>query len=384
MQNALALIEPARFLALDGQRLTLAVAPGQTLAAVLERYVAPDLRAFVRAFNHGTPVTDLTFTLRPGDSLMLVIVPGGGGVKAILGAVLTLVVAYFAPYWAPQLVGAIYGVSGATAAAAFPGLVSAVGVAGTMVAAMAVSALIRPPPISTAGGFGTDAARSYSLSGQSNQAAIYAPCLVVYGRHKVMPLLAANPNVDNLGNVSQFSALYDFGLGNVLVEDLKVGDVGIEQFAPSLVLHQDSLCRDLQLNFDRVGYDQYTYELQQDAPLVLRTKPDTRNANLDIQFPRGMYRLGQDGPVPYRVLLYARWRLLGDAAWQEAPIDWFHGADLKGYDTAPHDKTITFFLPGYMFAGPVAYDPTTSPAVMRQAAMYWANVAAPGRYMDRA
>jgi len=378
MQNALALIEPARFLALDGQRLTLAVAPGQTLAAVLERYVAPDLRAFVRAFNHGTPVTDLTFTLRPGDSLMLVIVPGGGGVKAILGAVLTLVVAYFAPYWAPQLVGAIYGVSGATAAAAFPGLVSAVGVAGTMVAAMAVSALIRPPPISTAGGFGTDAARSYSLSGQSNQAAIYAPCLVVYGRHKVMPLLAANPNVDNLGNVSQFSALYDFGLGNVLVEDLKVGDVGIEQFAPSLVLHQDSLCRDLQLNFDRVGYDQYTYELQQDAPLVLRTKPDTRNANLDIQFPRGMYRLGQDGPVPYRVLLYARWRLLGDAAWQEAPIDWFHGADLKGYDTAPHDKTITFFLPGYMFAGPVAYDPTTSPAVMRQAAMYWANVAAPG------
>jgi len=382
MQNALALIEPAvltpaRLLTLDGQRLTLMVAPGQTLAAVLERHIAADLRPHVRAFIHGTEVVDASFTLRAGDSLLLAVVPAGSGAKSILGAVLTLVVAYFAPYWAPELVGALYGVSGATASAALPGLVSAVGVAGTMVAAMAVSALIRPPPINTGGAAGVDMARSYTLSGQSNQAAPYSPCLVVYGRHKVMPLLAANPNVDNLGTVSQFSALYDFGLGNVLVEELKIGDVSIEQFTPQLVLHQDSLCRDLQLNSDRIGYDQYTYQLQQNEPLVLRTKPDTVRANLDIQFPRGLYQVGKDGAVPYTALLYARWRRLGDTDWQGAPIDWYLGAETE-YAAPPNEKTLTFDLPGYMPSGPVPYDPTTSPAIMRQAATAWSNATDPG------
>lgn len=362
---------PARVLPPDVVRLLLPggehhevdIIEGITVRQLMEGALPQDLWPNIHVFHHGTRVQDWDgFTLRRGDRLVLAVVPqgggGGGNKKGIIGAILTIAVAVIAPYAAP----AIYTALGGTLVAANAGLyITAIQAGITLVGAMAISALVKPPSVSTAiADRGTAGAKAYSLTGQSNQPRPFGACLVVYGRHKVMPALASNPDVDNWGQNTTLTALYDFGLGWVQLEDFRIGDVDMWQYNPEVVLHTNELCRNLAWMTSRIGYDQYAITLQQNDPVVVTTKPDTAHANMDIQFPKGIFQTNaQGGILPFKVDLAAFWRKRGTSAWQQAPLDWFHGA-MNRYYTSGAVATITYAL-----YGTYDYNPTSSPAQLR-------------------
>jgi hypothetical protein len=357
-------IDAARLLMPGGEYREIQIVEGWSVADLIEGAVPELLRELVRVYCNGTTVADWAeFYPRPGDRILLTVVPhgGDGNSKGLIGAVLAVAIAVFAPYAA----GALYTAAGGTLVAANAGLIiSGLTVGITMVGAMVISALIAPPTVNT-GNLTASSPRSYTLSGQSNAARPFSPCFVIYGRHKVMPAMAANPNIDNWGNSSQMSMLYDFGLGWVDIDDLRIGDVSAWQYQPSVVWHQNSFCQDLRLLTARIGYDQYAINLAQNEPEIVRTKINTIAADLDIQFQRGIFQAAPKfGAIPFWADFAAYWRPVGGSTWQEVPIDWYYGAANREY-TSSVSGNVLFALyevpPGTVYR----YDPATSPAVLR-------------------
>jgi len=353
-------VEPARLLLPGGRREEIAIEAGASVAEVVSK-VPEDLRPYVQVFNHGVLVTDWeNFYLREGDRILLAVTPGGGkGTgKQIVGAILMIVVAIYAG----PAAGAIAGV-GASAAE-----VAVIQVGITLVASMVINALIAPPTVSTKAATAANTSpTSYTLTGQSNSARIFSPCMTIYGMYKVMPALASNPNVDSFMQSSQISALYDFGLGYVNVYDLRIGDVPVGEYSPALVWHPNSYCDDLQLNPTRIGYDQYVFEMQRNSPVIVRTKPLATSAALDIQFPRGIFQASQLwGNLPWGADFIGYWRVADTGTWQEIPIDWYQGGGKQYVDQL---VGITYGVPAW-FAD-TNYNPSTSPPDLRDKTAQW-------------
>lgn len=326
--------------------LTVVAEPGENAQDFINRAIVPELRSYVIVFNHGMKVVEPeNFWLREEDEILLAVVPqgGGGGGKGILGAVLTIAVVVAAVALAAPTGGAslwaagTFGVSAATA--------SAVLTAGfTMVGMMALNALIPPPGVNTnnggSGGYGATSSPTYSLGGQSNSARPYAPVAKIYGKHKVFPQLASNPLITNQGTQSSVSALYDFGLGDVRVTDLKIGDTLASTFNPELIWHYDSYVPNTTFLTRRVGYDQYSYTLKSGSELIVRTKQATTAFDVDITFPRGMCYFNDQGtPTTHSVYVNAQYRKVGETVWRNVPAENFKGINSWEQSDPPPPET---------------------------------------------
>ncbi|SCK48959.1 hypothetical protein VAR608DRAFT_4865 [Variovorax sp. HW608] len=355
---------PGRVVLPGGERRAVAVVAGMSVREIVEAAVEPQLWPLVEVFNHGRRVEDWdTFRVRPSDALLLLVVPqgGGGSRKGIIGAVLAIAVAVVAPYAAGALAsaGVIGGVGTVSYAATMVGI--------TLVGNLLISALVRPPSVNT-GNVSTSAAKSYSLTGQSNAARAYGACIVVYGQHRLYPVTATNPRVENLGEESKLTALYDLGLGYVHFDDIRIGDVQISEYQPALMGHWNSLGQDMRLNFSQIGYDQYAIELQQNVPVTLTTKEDSYSAELDISFPLGIGQIApQFGSIPYWIDMRSQWRRSGsNDAWQAVPIDWYLGAMGRQYQKPPQAQIQFRLNYGDYAATWYDYDPASSPARLRE------------------
>jgi predicted secreted protein len=359
------LLEPARLLLPGGRTEHIDMVAGATVRELLSG-LPDDMQSMLSVYNHGTAIKDWDgFRLRAGDRILITLTPQGGrgGAKQIVGAILMIVVSIYAP-------GAGAAIAEGIGASAAVG--TAIGVGITMVAGMVISALIAPAPISTANpsAIGVSGPQSYSLAGQSNQPRPYNACFVIYGQHKVMPPIANNPDVDNWGSSSTLSALYDFGLGYVNLYDIRIGDVPWDQYTPQSVFHQYSYCNDLRLNASRIGYDQYALNLQSMVPVTVRTKLDTICANMDFQFPKGIFQAAPAfGQIAFWADFTAYWRRVGDTAWNEVPLDWYYGANQGRYYTTEQVGIQYALLDGNQWT---TYNPSTSPADLRKQSADWA------------
>lgn len=245
---------------------------------------------------NGMTVYDLAgYILQEGDIAEIRIYPTGGqNGKQIIASVAMLAVSLVAPFAA----GLVLGVApGAVAAAgvgtqlAFAGLTAGI----TMLGALAISALIPPPQIgagSASSSVLSPEAESptYNLTGQSNQARIYSRVPRLYGRHRMVPNLGATPQIHNYGKTSMVKVLYDFGLGWIELEEIRVGDISIDYIQPQMWLHKNSYVRatDLKYISGSTAYDQLSYKLEQNKPIIITTKSNAKQAFLDISFPRGL------------------------------------------------------------------------------------------------
>ena len=321
------------------QELQVVAVAGETAQALIERSIAEELRPYVVIFNHGMKIAEPeNFWIREEDRILLALIPqgGGGGGKGVLGAVLTIAVIVAATYLtmgigtigATALTSSVTVAGVTTTSLTMAGSMVAMGI--SMVGMMAISALIPPPSANTSNGgsagSGSTTSPTYSLGGQSNGMRKYAPVAKIYGRHKVFPSLAANPLVTNKGTESSISALYDFGLGDVAVTDLKIGDTLASTFNPELIWHQNSYVTNTTFLTNRVGYDQYSYTLKSGSELIIRTKQATTAFDIDITFPRGLcYFNDQGNPTSRSVYVNAQYRKVGDANWRNIPASAFKG-----------------------------------------------------------
>ena len=108
-----------------------------------------------------------------------------------------------------------------------------------MIAGYAAHQMFPPPVIGNGVDPGTtpQGSQMYSISSQANVTRKFGTIPKVYGRHKMFPVVAANPYIElepepNTGELAMYLyAIYDFGFGPVTVEELKIGNTLISNFS---------------------------------------------------------------------------------------------------------------------------------------------------------
>lgn len=209
-----------------------AVLPGTALADLIAAEW-PGAGTGVAAAVNGRPVPPELWAstrLSGGDIVTLEASVAGGDSDPLRTVLMIAVIAasIAAPYLAPAAWGATATVGGATVLTATGALLSgAVMVAGTLI----VNAIAPPRLPDPPGAPGAAAADPvYSLAAGANRARPYEPHLLVLGTHRVFPDLAAAEYTEFDGDDQFLHQIFHFGLGQLEVRDLRIGDTPLDSF----------------------------------------------------------------------------------------------------------------------------------------------------------
>ncbi len=245
-------------------------------------------------------------TFPPAGSLLTIrVIPRGGnaGDKA-LQAVLQLVVLSAAAFADIATAGALTPVLGPGAGM----ILGAVAAGATSMAGnLAIRALIPPPRPPNAKP--TTDPMTFSISGNQNLLAPFAPIPRIYGVRQVAPMMAAAPYTQNFGNDQYLRQLFVLGFGPIDIAALKIRDTLIDEF------------EDVQWEV-MAGYPDdpppqlYTGSvIEEDLSVLLAYAPNNNlklygwqkqttgtqcdEISVDITFPDGLIAVAQDQRQPY-------------------------------------------------------------------------------------
>lgn len=340
-------------------KIQLEVLPGTTIADMLRVGNVPatiwnNVKIIINEYVIPRESWD-TVELGDSDLVQVFVIPLGGGDdggKSTLRLIAMIAITVIATVWlGPGGAAGLKGWQAAVAATAF-----------TVVGTLAINALIPPPSVTNAEAAGRENHASYFIQGQQNRANPYGLIPCVYGTLRMAPALAAQPIVNNCGPKSIFSALYDFGLGNVHISDVRAGDTPIERIivdqppriAPLRHVPEYSSGAfqhvTLQYLTHPANYADVSIDLADinDEGFVMTT-PDSTEAVVELQFPQGLVKFGDlNEELRTGVLFAISIRKEGDANWQR-PKGVTYCAGLpytvgKG-DASPQPPGITFFHP---------------------------------------
>ena len=340
-----ALIRPHPLSARDQQLLPF---PAGFSIADMARIFWPDesVQRHVVAFVGGWCVPrDRWAFVRPKEGaivrLGLTCFEGGGKSKGIFGMIAMIVISMFAPYAAAAM-----GFTGTTAAVVAAGI--------TIVGALAVSALFKPPMIDAGAASSNPAdAPTYSITGQANQATPYGPMLRVYGRHRIFPRLAAVPFTVAEGPHQFLYMLLDCGYGPLAIDDLQIGDTPILDYRDVLYrVHPRWKAGDA-LDYYRndTTYENFQLTLHTGIAETRTTAPDASGIVFDFVLSRGLVAFNDRGDrTLHQVSFDAYVRAVGSSdAWQSVRA-------FPVYTSHPSSALVTIgaFLTMHVFGGPGA------------------------------
>ncbi len=159
--------------------------------------------------------------LVPGSVVTLRVVAQGGGDSNPMAVVAMLALTFAAPGLGNLAIGAAWG-----AKTTFLSTLAATGVA--LAGGLVINALFPPPRPE---GPDTAAPRQvYSLAGGANRPRLHEPMMLVLGKHRVYPDLLASPYLDMDGQESDLQQMVSFGLGNLDISDIRVGDTPLDDY----------------------------------------------------------------------------------------------------------------------------------------------------------
>lgn len=162
---------------------------------------------------------------------------GGGrnGSGGILGTIAMMALSYFAPYMAVGMLGNVAGTVGNLSA------IGRIVAAGIVLIGSALISAILPRPNARANGMDGDRASSvYSVDTQGNQAKIFSPIPVQYGKLKAFPDYAAPPYTRYDTSTSAdgdqyYYALFCLGQGEYDIHAITIADAPISSFKDVIV-----------------------------------------------------------------------------------------------------------------------------------------------------
>lgn len=166
-------------------------------------------------------------SLKKDDDVLIAPIIAGGDAGSIFKSIALIAITIAASYFAgPAGLGLSQGLAAGFTAAV------------TIGAGLLLNALIPPPNpgLGLAGGSSYEGSQMYTITSQSNSVKKYGSVPKVYGKHRIFPLIAANPYTSiefdpSTGELASYLyAIYDFGLGPVMISDLKIGDTPIDSF----------------------------------------------------------------------------------------------------------------------------------------------------------
>jgi len=259
----------------------------------------------------------------PAGAHVLISVPlHGGGGKDPLRTLLTIAVVV-----ASVATGQLYGLSIASAmgitSAAGVATVTALTSAAVMTAgSMLVNAIapIRAPELSGGAQSYADSP-TYSLSGARNAANPFGAVPVVLGTHRVYPPYGTQPYTELIGNDEYLRMLFVWGYGPLVIEDIKIGDTPIEQYADLAIetLAGNADDPDISLVPSSVTQVGIGVTLTYAGGAVVRSAPEgSDELNIDIVFPRGLCYFASDGSRSnYTVNVRVQYREIGAGSWTD-------------------------------------------------------------------
>ncbi len=316
--------------AMGEQATELEIIPGENLRDASVRALTGIVKEDTKVSEHFvllvnghiiTPELAEFTVLKPTDNVLIAPKIKGDDAGEIFKLVVVIVVAYYTGGLFSNALGSALFQAGAT-----------------MAAGMLMNSLI-PPPVPP--GMGLDSgngdlagSQMYSISGQSNISRKHNTVPKVYGTHRIFPTVAAEPYVEieadpvTGGIVQYFYGLYDFGLGPAQIDDLRIGDTPLSEFADvqtrlvdfnkpaiseglwddalhsSLAIYKGDVEREtisVALNGNRVsGGPLENYELERNA------RPNTRNYKQEITVtlvnPSGLYAFNPGGARGWRTI----------------------------------------------------------------------------------
>jgi predicted phage tail protein len=265
-----------------------------TIAQVLEASLPDDLKGHsnVVVYNKGVRITHPeNYYFNTGDRLSIYLVPEGGGgnkggAKGIIGMIIGVILIIVT--WGFAAIG-VAGITGLTAVG------QGVALMGASLAIGGLASIISPPPSLSTNSSKTGDSSYYAISGQSNTARFYQNVIKLYGRHKMFPSLATQPRIDSIGSRSTISALYDWGIGLVQINDLKIGETLINAYTNDVVHHLNTRDFDLKFTGFKSHQDRLALETKKDVAHTVRTIPNTYAADIEITFPFGMVATNDKG-----------------------------------------------------------------------------------------
>jgi|APSaa5957512535_1039671.scaffolds.fasta_scaffold09299_3 hypothetical protein len=306
------------------------VIEGTSLLDILKR-VQPDKVLRSQAYiqiNDEYVDESLWSTICPveGDFVYISVIPGkGGGGKSPLKTISSIaVIALAAKFGGPLGVKLLGTKLAATAIGSTTlGLVVGKAVIGG-VGLLAINAL-SPPARATSPNLpslsNTQDAGSPTLfiEGASNAARPYATIPVILGTHKHVPPLGGNTYTEILGNDQYLRMLVVWGYGRLKIEDIKIGNTPIAEFAGVEIETREGVAGDAAVTLfpAAVVEDTFSIELTFANSWQQRTTAlNTDEISVDWIFARGLTQFNNDGTVSHiRVIHEVEYRAVGDITW---------------------------------------------------------------------
>ena len=312
----------------------LTIPEGRSLAEIIE-LVQPDpvLRAHAHIYIDGWLVPRERWRVvrpRAGHLVSISIVPaGGGGGKNPLRFVLSLaVVAASIGFGGPLGVGlfgaqafTIFGVSIPTSIFG-SALISGVG-------GMLVEAIAPIQPSAVRQVVNETESPSYFIDQARNVIRRYAPIPVIFGKHRVVPPLGAEPVTEVVGDANYIRMLVVWGYGPLRITDIRIGETPIGNFSDVRIETREGRDSDSAVSIfpDDINQQNFSVTLENDNEesggstppgdwTVRRSAVDADELSVDISLPRGLAKFDDNGKrIEHTVQVQIQYRKVGATDW---------------------------------------------------------------------
>ncbi len=180
---------------------------------------------------------------------------------------------------------------------------------------------IRPPSLDSArGGPGNPVeSPSYFIDQAKNALRPYSPVPVIFGRHRVVPPLGAEPYTEVIGKNQHMRMLVVWGYGPLDVDELQIGDTPVSSFEDVQIETRQGYSTDDDITIipDDVDQENLSIHLTKTAGWVTRrTGTDADEISIDISLPKGLAAYDDEGKrTNNTVTLEVQYRRVGDTQW---------------------------------------------------------------------
>lgn len=206
-----------------GSRRSVWVAPrdGEGLIDYLRRVRVPDFPGPVVVFINGLDETARVreVVLERGDFIEVV-----AALHDDFGGILALAAIFAVAFFQPQLAGAFAELGFSEAVAS--GLA-----AGSLAVGGAIIASVLAPKPDLPKALGGNAAPTFSVTAARNRVRKWEPMLLVLGRHRIQPDIAAQPYGDFRGSDQYLKQVFHFGIGDLLISEPKFGAIDVDRYS---------------------------------------------------------------------------------------------------------------------------------------------------------
>ena len=263
-----------------------------------------------------------TYPLADSKIHIRVVPTGGGGGKNPLRIILTIAViaASFAFGGAlgavlrPTLGAALAGV-GMALPVALPGAVgSAIILVGGMLL-VNVLAPIKPPSIESQ----RQESPSYFLDQARNTFRPYSPVPVIFGRHRVVPPLAARPITEVVGDTNHLRLAVVWGYGPLRISDIRIGETPLSDFEDYRIQTLEGRSADNSLYLYPSDTEQELLNTTLTAVIGWSSKATGREADeisVDVTLPRGLTKFDDRGKrTENKVKIEIQYKKISDTDW---------------------------------------------------------------------